>query len=432
MLKRIKTEDLAIGMFVQEFCGSWMDHPFWRASFLLKEASDLERIRATSIRELWIDTDRGLDVPASAFALSREEVDERIDTDFGTLAISHAAELASRPESLHAELNVSLNRCLEPTGTIQEMQAAALVCQQALGFVGSMFREARLGRMANIEVATKLVDNVSDSISRNPVALISLVRLKTADSYTYMHSVAVCALMVALARQLKMSDDHTRSAGLAGLLHDLGKVAIPNEVLNKPGKLSEHEFDVIRHHPVAGHELLKAGGQVSAEVLDACLHHHEKMDGSGYPHRLAAEQISVMARMTAVCDVYDAITSDRPYKRGWDPSEALRHMAEWSGGHFDTRVFHAFVKCVGIYPVGSLVRLNSGRLGVVAEQSNASLVNPQVLVFYSTRSGLRIPPEIIHMGTPQCQDSIAKREDPAKWNFPDLHEMWTGIAGRPW
>ncbi|MGP1682259.1 MAG: HD-GYP domain-containing protein, partial [Giesbergeria sp.] len=279
--------------------------------------------------------------------------------------------------------------------------------------------------------AQSLVEEISDSVARNPTALISLARLKTADDYTYMHSVAVCALMVALARQLSLSEEHTRSAGLAGLLHDLGKAAIPMDVLNKPGKLTDEEFDIVRQHPVAGYEMLKEAGQVGPAVLDACRHHHEKMDGTGYPDRLPAEKISLIARMAAVCDVYDAVTSDRPYKRGWDPSESLRRMTEWTGAHFDARVFQAFVKSIGIYPVGSLVRLSSGRLGVVTEQGSRSLVTPKVKVFFAVRSNLRITPETIDLGAPGCSDRIAAREDPAKWNFPDLHEIWSGLKGYP-
>ena len=167
-------------------------------------------------------------------------------------------------------------------------------------------------------------------------------------------------------------------------------------------------------------------------MLDACLHHHEKMDGSGYPDRLGADKLSTIARMAAICDVYDAITSDRPYKRGWDPAESIRRMADWTRGHFDPRLFQAFVKGIGIYPVGSLVRLESGRIGVVLEQNPASLVTPKVRVFFSTKSDLRIPPEAINLAAPGCNDRIVAREDPEKWRFPDLHTLWSGIEGQPW
>ncbi len=423
MLKRIQIQDLVIGMYVQEFCGSWMEHPFWRASFLLTEYADLDRILASSISEVWIDTGKGRDVPTHTVTLSREEVDEQIATDFSELAAEHASDMAQLESTSRPTLDP-----LAPTSTEDELRTAASICHQTRAAVLSMFHEVRMGRAVDAAGAQSLVEAISDSVSRNPGALINLARLKTADDYTYMHSVAVCALMVALARQLGLSEAHQRSAGLAGLLHDLGKASIANAVLNKPGKLTEHEYTLVQHHPQAGYEALKAGGQVSASVMDACLHHHEKMDGTGYPHRLAGEKISLIARMTAVCDVYDAVTSDRPYKKGWDPSESLRRMAEWSGGHFDARVFQAFVKCMGIYPMGSLVQLASGHLAVVMEQGQKSLVNPKVKVFFSIRTGLRIPPLIVDLSAPGNTDSIARREDPAKWNFPDLDEMWAGFA----
>ncbi len=212
----------------------------------------------------------------------------------------------------------------------------------------------------------------------------------------------------------------------------MGKAAIPLAVLNKPGKLTDQEFTVVRSHPVAGYHMLKEGGNVPDAVLDACLHHHEKVDGSGYPDKLAGEGISVIARMTAICDVYDAITSDRPYKRGWDPAESLRRMAEWTRDHFDARIFQAFVKSIGIYPVGSLVRLTSGRIGIVTEQSPTALTTPIVKVFFSTKSDLRIPPEVVNLAAPDCNEKIVAREDPEKWRFPDLDELWSGFSDKVW
>ena len=136
--------------------------------------------------------------------------------------------------------------------------------------------------------------------------------------------------------------------------------------------------------------------------------------------------------MTAICDVYDAITSDRPYKRGWDPAESLRRMAEWTKDHFDARIFQAFVKSIGIYPVGSLVRLTSGRIGIVTEQSPTALTAPIVKVFFSTKSDLRIPPEVVNLAAPDCSEKIVAREDPEKWRFPDLDELWSGFSDKVW
>lgn len=424
MLKKIRIEHLVLGMYVHDFCGSWMDHPFWRAKFVLKEIKDLARIMATSIEEVWIDTSKGLDVAAGVRSVSREEADFQVDTDFGMLdtmpplVVDPPPPPSPPPRRARGRASASMR---------SELQAAASICGEARQAIVSMFSEARMGKAVNSETARSLVEEISDSVTRNPSALISLARLKTADDYTYMHSVAVCALMVALAKQINLNEEHTRSAGMAGLLHDLGKAAIPLAVLNKPGKLTDEEFTVIQSHPVHGYLMLKEGGSVEDAVLDACRHHHEKMDGSGYPDKLKGEEISLIARMTAICDVYDAITSDRPYKRGWDPAESLRRMAEWTKGHFDPRLFQAFVKSIGIYPVGSLVRLTSGRIGVVTEQGLQSLTSPKVKVFFSTKSDLRIPPVIIDLAEPGCAEKIVAREDPDQWKFPDLIELWSGL-----
>jgi putative nucleotidyltransferase with HDIG domain len=286
-----------------------------------------------------------------------------------------------------------------------------------------MFNEARMGNALQIGDAATLVDEINQSISRNSGALLSLAKLKNKDDYTYLHSVAVCVLMLALGRQLGVTGETLKSLGMAGLLHDVGKAAIPDEVLNKPGRLTDEEFDVVKSHSVKGWEILKGSYGVDDIVLDVCLHHHERVDGTGYPHKLPASELTLFVKMGAVCDVYDAITSDRCYKRGWEPAEALRKMAEWKGSHFDEAVFQAFIKTVGIYPVGTLVKLKSGRLGAVTDQSEKSLLTPKVKVFFSSRLNEPIFMEIVDLAL--GKDSIEGAENPATWGF-DMKKI-TGV-----
>ncbi len=398
MLKKIAIGQLTLGMHVHEFCGSWMDHPFWREDFVIDNPDDLRQIQSCNIKEVWIDIGKGVDVAGA----TKPETEARIN-----------AVLKHIPQPQPAEVRCSRT---------EELQRAARICAQGKEAVVSMFQEVRMGKAVDHEAAAALVDEISSSVLRNPGALISLARLRSADDYTYMHSVAVCALMVSLARQLSLDDQTIRAAGMAGLLHDLGKALMPMEVLNKPGKLTDEEFRIIKSHPVEGHRLLVEGGGAGAISLVVCLYHHEKIDGSGYPKGLKDAEISLYAKMGAVCDVYDAITSNRPYKSGWDPAESIRKMTEWSG-HFDTRVFQAFVKSIGIYPIGSLVKLSSGRLGVVIEQSPKSLLTPQVKVFFSTKSKTYIPPELINL-TKQGAEKIVSREDAATWSIEDVSRFW--------
>ena len=397
MLKRISVNQLTLGMHLKEFCGSYLDHPFWRTGFVLTSQKDLTAILESNIKELWIDCDKGLDVAAGESAVSEVE-DE-------ALVAEQQKQLAQR------------QRQVAPVSAAVEIERASKICRQSKQAVVSMFEEARMGNAVDVGGAKQLVEEINDSVARNPGALISLARLKTADDYTYMHSVAVCAMMVALAKQIGLDEAQTRSAGLAGLLHDLGKAVMPMEVLNKPGKLTDAEFVIIKSHPVEGHKMLLTGSNVDPLALEVCLHHHEKTDGSGYPDRLKGDAISLFAKMGAVCDVYDAITSNRPYKAGWDPAESLRKMAEWANGHFDPQVFQAFVKSMGIYPVGSLVRLTSGRIGVVVEQTAKSLTTPIVKVFFSTKSNMRIPPVLVNLATVDAKEKISGREDPANGAF---------------
>ena len=251
MLKKISVKQLAVGMYLKEFSGSWMEHPFWRNSFVITDPRDIERVRASSIREVWIDCTKGIDVPPDEPAISEAESESQVE-----------AELADAAQVV---------RETAPVSTSEELARAA-----------------------------------KDS------------------------------------------------------------------------------------------------------------------------------EISLHAKMGAVCDVYDAISSGRPYKAPWDPAESIHKMAEWAGGQFDQVVFHAFVKSIGIYPVGALVRLKSGRLGVVVGQSAKSLLTPRVKAFFSTRANARITPEIVDLAAPDCDEVSEAREDPAKWDFPDLVELWPGLSGKAW
>ncbi|MBL8404153.1 MAG: HD-GYP domain-containing protein [Dechloromonas sp.] len=401
MLKKIPVEKLTLGMHLQAFCGAWLDHPFWRTKFVLTDPNDLLLIAESPIKEVWIDISKGGDVDTAAGEIITEVVS--------------AADIP--PEQPVVQEKASFT---------DEVKRATKIVAKGKEAVVSMFQEARMGKAIEAEAAAPLVEEISNSVMRNPGALISLARLKTADDYTFMHSVAVCALMIALARQLDLDEQQVREAGMAGLLHDLGKAMIPLEVLNKPGKLTDEEFALVKTHPEEGHKLLLEGSGVSEVTKDVCLHHHEKIDGSGYPKGLTGETMSLFAKMGAVCDVYDAVTSNRPYKAGWDPAESIKRMAEWTG-HFDPMVFQAFVKSLGIYPIGSLVKLASGKLGVVIEQGEQSLLKPKVKIFFSTKSQAYIKPEVIDLA--RSPEKIAGREDAAKWGIKDVDHYWAGDKG---
>jgi putative nucleotidyltransferase with HDIG domain len=395
MLRKIAVSDLALGMYIHEFCRPRLHDPFW-TQHVERELRDQEVLRRIqeSTREVWIDTRRG------------KCPDER--TPILAIAATGARETDTSPTSMEKEL-----------------ARAKLICGRAKAAVMTMFSDARMGRSMNTKDVDLLVEEISTSIMRHPHALISLSRLKTSDEYTYMHSVAVCALMVALARQMELDEEQVREAGVAGLMHDVGKMMIAPAILNKPDRLTFEEYEAMKHHPQAGLEILQGSQQVTEAVMDVCLHHHEKVDGSGYPYGLKGEEISVFAKMGAICDVYDAVTSDRPYKKGWDAAKSIREMAAWKG-HFDDTIFQHFVKTVGIYPVGVLVRLKSERLGVVIEQGEKSLLHPKVKVFLSTRTRVSFEPEVINLAHCDEQDAIVRFELAKDWGVRNIDKMWAG------
>jgi HD-GYP domain-containing protein (c-di-GMP phosphodiesterase class II) len=398
MHKTIPVAQLRLGMHLHSLLGPWLEHPFWKTRFVLQDPADLDELRASGVKDCVIDTARGLDV-------------EPVAPD------APDAMPATRPAATAAP-------ALRRVRLEEEAAVATRLCAQARDSVASLHEQARLGRALDVEGCVPLVDEIASSMQRNAAAMLGLVRLKTHDDYTFMHSVAVCTLMVVLARRMRLDEAQVREAGLAGLVHDMGKAKIPLEVLNKPGKLTPAEYQLVQRHPRLGHDMLRDSGVASIMALDVCLHHHEQPDGRGYPEGLSGEGFSLLARMGAVCDVYDAITSNRPYKEGWLPADSIAKMAEWTkAGKFDAAVFRAFIDCVGIYPVGSLVRLGSQRLAVVVAHDPDAPLAPLVKVFYSLRSQLTLPAETLDLNQPGCRDRIVGRESNAQWRFPFLDRL---------
>lgn len=409
-IKRIATSELRIGMYIQKLGGSWIQHPFVRSSFLLTEANDIKRIKQAGIKEVWVDDEKN------------EAAEDREPSESSSES-GQATDTTSSAETLQNNIASDVkSKTISSSSLENEIERARKLCQSAKPQIMSMFNDIRLGKAIDPQTTLPLVGEIDSLVQRNSAAILSVARLKTHDDYTYMHSVAVCALMLSLAHQMGLDKEQTRLAGIGGLMHDLGKAAMPIDILNKPGKLTEAEYMVMKKHTIVGAKILEQSG-TEAEVIDIALNHHEKINGTGYPNQLPAEKISQLARMAAICDVYDAVTSERAYKKPWEPANTIREMAKWDG-HFDKQIFNSFVKSVGIYPIGSLVRLSSQRLAVVIETCADSLLTPKVKIFFSIRSNSPIPIQIIDLAAKNCKERIEGPEEPADWDFKSLDNLW--------
>lgn len=409
MLLRIPTSQVELGMYVDRLEGSWFDHPFWRASFLLTDPADLQKLRRSAIPSVVIDDSKGRGVAAATAPTASPAMDA---------GLASPDDRPSRRRPL-TRINLRRNRPKptpvdnRPCSQSEELERAADIVNRAKEAVRQVFGEVRFGRAVEMSVLAPLVEEIAGSVARNPYALIGIARIKDRDEYTYVHSVAVAALMVNLAQHLALDESLIHEIGMAGLMHDIGKMLVPEDLLKKEGTLSDAEYAQVKHHAERGYQLLLEHGAPEL-VLDVCRHHHERLDGSGYPYGLRGDQISLYARMAAICDVYDAVTSNRPYKRGWHPADTLAKMQR-TPGHFDQRILDTFERSIGIYPVGTLIRLRSNRLAVVVEECPDDLTRPILRTFYCASNHHRLPIKTLQLSA--VDDRIVSPEKPEAWGF---------------
>ncbi len=422
MLKKIPTRQLEVGMYLHAIEGSYFDHPFWRLRFLLTKEDELAQLAASGIKTVTIDTSRGKDLPGDQCSTDKAGEDAgRIEPQY-QIPLKSGTSAQSARVYFRREKGPIVNRLSERERLV-ELDKAATTIKESRAAVMSLFDDARLGKSVQSKKLAPLVEQISDSVKIDPTIILNVARLKSKDEYTYLHSVAVCALMINLGRRLKVPEHKIEEVGMAGLLHDVGKTSIPESILSKPGKLNEEEWETVRNHPQRGHDILEASEGVTDIALEVCLRHHEKMDGSGYPGNIKADQLSIFSRMSAVCDVYDAITSQRSYNKPLSASQALGKMQSWSG-HFDPLVLDEFVDSLGILPIGTLVRLDHDELAIVIGESPADFAAPIVRCFHSLDKNRPVSPDDIDLGSNKLRRLMAV-EDPQEQGIGD----WSKLAG---
>ena len=390
-IKKINTLHLVPGMYIHDLDCAWMDHPFVSNSFLVKDEATARKIRRLGIRQVYIDSARGEDIKG---APTREDVNSEIDRQMGAIASGEFPKATTFAE---------------------EAPVARKLHGDAFKVVHSLLGDVRLGKQVDLDRVEPMVEGIVDTIFRNKNAILPLAQLKIHDDYTFEHSVSVCALMVAFARAMELPRATVMEIARGALLHDVGKARVPDAILNKPDKLTDSEFIKMKSHVVLSKMILQETPGISQIALDVASQHHERFDGSGYPNKLSGDQISVYGQMGSIVDVYDALSSERVYHRGMPPTLALKKLLEWSNHHFEPTMVQTFIRAVGIYPTGSLVRLKSERLAMVIEQNETDLICPIVRVIFSIRLNAYVTPELVDLQ--KSQDEIESYESYQKWEI---------------
>lgn len=395
MLKKIKVSELKPGMYVANITQRGVSLHEHEKEGRIKDEQTVKELKKRGLKELYIDTEQGDD---SSLAIPVEEADKALSKKLTSVAADRDGNL------------------IAPSSFEQEWEKASRLHSEAINLVNSAMNAIQYGQEVSIEPFEDMADNFIDSVFRNQNALACLSRIRDKDSYLMEHSVNVALLMSILGKQLELERDYLHQCVTGALLHDIGKILIPDEVLHKPGKLTDEEFATMKKHVTYSRKILQRNKRFAQAAVNVAAQHHERMDGRGYPNGLKGEEISPEGRMASVVDIYDAITADRVYHKGLPPSAALRRMLEWTDGHLDKQYVHAFIKAIGVYPVGSLVELENHHAGIVIEE-NEDALRPVVRVIYNLNTQLYLPVKDHDLSTTNNRDSIVKALDPADYGI---------------
>tara|TARA_R110001599_G_scaffold353885_1_gene602512 strand:- start:87030 stop:88259 length:1230 start_codon:yes stop_codon:yes gene_type:complete len=355
---QVNTSELQLGMYVSGLDRPWLEVPFPVQGFLLETPSDIARIQKYC-KHVFID---------SAKCVVEEG------------AVKRTASNRARKTNQQIFQGRKLKVYADSATWTEEFPKAKAAVHALTETVDHIFDQASRGGALDVVKVKKSVDPMIDSIARNPDACIWLARMKQQDTYTYQHSVGASIWAVALGRQLGLPKSDLRSLAIGGLLFDIGKLQVNPELLGAERSLTDEEFAEVRSHVSLGVKMITQTGLMNRDVLDMVAHHHERHDGSGYPGGLSGDTIPVYARIAAIVDCYDAITSHRSYARAIPPALAIKQLYEWRDIDFQAELVEEFIQAVGIYPAGTLVELSSGEVAVVVAEYRTRRLRPQVMV----------------------------------------------------
>ena len=392
MRKRISIDQLKVGMKVEKLDRSWLATPFLRHRFTITSAEQIKQLHASGVRQIDVDV--------------HDDCQELCAFVPAVPVGSEASQ--SIPPTLETEPS--------PIPFAEELPAARQVYMAAKLIIQQAMEDVRMGRALNMEAVSEVVENMADSILRNPDALTSLARLKQFDEYTFFHSVNTSALALSVGRHLGYERTSLLQLGTGTLLHDIGKTLIPVEILNKPGRYEADEFEIMKQHALRGADILSNTTGLTDMFLKPALEHHERVDGTGYPHHRAKKDLSQFGLIAAIVDIYDAVTSDRCYHKGKTPHDTLQLLYQLgTQGHVDGTLVQQFVQVVGVYPVGSCVSLSTGETAIIKQYNHQAPIRPLVVLVTDEAGHRRATPLDLDLATQRRrpEQTILSILDPA-------------------
>lgn len=373
-IRRIKLHQLTVGMYVTEVSDERALQSGLRAKGLVTREDTVKLFQNMDITELYIDVSKGYDCVGS------ESVSD--------IRAKHDVELA----------NINAQTVFTPQVPFeQEFSNALEVRNKALSLARDVMHDVKMGRGFDTGAVETISSEIVESLSSNQNALNCLMRDRQMDQYLLQHSTNVAVLMAILAKSMGVTGDALQKLVFGAFVHDVGKILVPDEILNKPGRLTEMEWQEMKRHVDYGMESLAAVEGTSQITMEICAQHHEKLDGTGYPAGLAGDQITTHGKMAAVVDIYDAVTAHRVYHPGMEPTLALKKMLEWSDGHLERSYVYQLIRCISVYPAGAWVILSSGYVAMVREANLSNPIRPEVLLAYDTKRKARIQEAVVDL-----------------------------------
>jgi len=415
MIKKIPIAELTTGMYVS---GLEKEEPgnvlFFMNNILIRSTGDIHRFQNNGYKSVYIEI---ADEPAviAMTAINKGSVEKKcsdadeliadIDPENPTGDYESPVVIEERCEDEDFEesdtpddeyeddggtdrvLTFSTARTEAPDYTEQkefqdEIKDAKRIRDQAEDLAREFLNSVRLGKDLDLPAIHDNIDRMVDSLFRNQDALASLARLKSVDDYTFAHCVNVCILSLTLGKHMGLKREELHDLGTGAILHDIGKMLVPQEILKKPGGLTDSEFGEMRKHSLLGGEFLLRSKEITEDSRAVALQHHEKFDGSGYHKKIRGKDIHLYARIAAVADVYDAMTSNRVYQKGIVPEEAMKKMYLMRGTHFEPELVERLIKCLGIYPIGTVIELNTGEIAIVKMTNHTHPLQPVVTMLF--------------------------------------------------